>query len=246
MHKTILRDSAELIVINIRSVSDLKNDIDKYFVSICEGNSGNDLLIVKTSVKNLFTGKNETWKAGAIAEFFIHLHMIKNGFKMECLFQNLEERSIKKGFDGLYSLQREMWLMESKAGFASSKKVSHKNKVKEAYSDIKDKIQTKQANNPWQNAYNHACHKDVGASENIIEILKFHKNNYIMNRFPSVNDFNLIPCGTVFVEGKEWPSDLKIREEISEIISNMDCNKLKVVCVTAQTISMFEKYLEEE
>lgn len=45
---------------------------------------------------------------GAVAEFFVHLYLNILGLKQECLFLNLEENSIKKGFDSSIQIRRRM------------------------------------------------------------------------------------------------------------------------------------------
>ena len=99
-----ISDNAVLTIIDIENIDDAtKAVLDENFVLICEGNSGSELSTVKTRVKNLFSTKSQEWIMGATAEFFVHLYIRLTGFKQECLFLNLEENSIKKGFDGYYS-----------------------------------------------------------------------------------------------------------------------------------------------
>ncbi|MFY2508239.1 hypothetical protein ACN3E9_08105 [Vibrio pectenicida] len=107
---------------------------------------------------------------GAISEFFVHLYLQESGYKQEFLFFNLEEGSIKKGFDGFFSKNSDTFLLESKSGSIKSKKISHKDKLKSAYSDLENYVSGKSEkgkNNPWKNAYNHASHIDVGTEKSI-------------------------------------------------------------------------------
>ena len=60
---------------------------------------------------------------------------LKNTVKQEFLFFNLEENSIKKGFDGLFSKDSETFLVESKSGTILTKGISHRTKLKTAYTD---------------------------------------------------------------------------------------------------------------
>ncbi len=151
----------ELTVIDIEDLTeDVQAILDKYFVKICEGNSGNDILTVKKSVKDLYSSKNNEWIMGATAEFFVHLYVLLCGFKQECLFLNLEEGSIKKGFDGYYSYNGVEWLMESKSGLIGHEGVSHAAKVKLAMNDLENKVAGRDSkgkkgvpNNPWKNAW---------------------------------------------------------------------------------------------
>jgi hypothetical protein len=142
--------------------------IDANIVSICEGATDTELATIKQRLKaDLTPKKGSTLEMGTIAEFFGHLYLTEIGFKQEFLFLNLEERSIKKGFDGYYSLNNETWIFESKSGSIASQGASHQSKVSLAYSDLKDKISGNPANNPWKNAYNHASHIDVSTDETI-------------------------------------------------------------------------------
>ena len=99
----------EITIFEVEKISsEIIKCLDENLVSICEGeNSLSDLASVKLRIKKLFERKPETWQMGAIAEFFIHLYINLTGYRQECMFLNLEERSIKKGFDGYYSKANE-------------------------------------------------------------------------------------------------------------------------------------------
>ena len=175
-------ERAVLTIIDIENINEVvKATLDEYFVPICEGNSGSNLSTVKTRVRNLFATKEYEWIMGATAEFFVHLYIRLTGFKQECLFLNLEENSIKKGFDGYYSKDGQEWLMESKAGSIDSKGISHADKVTLAMNDLSKKVSGKDKsgkkklpNNPWQEAYAHASQYDVGTAANIRKNIKEH------------------------------------------------------------------------
>lgn len=125
--------------------------INKYLVKICEGDDSQEIIKVKKRLLKFIESKQETTKMGAIAEFFIHLYLNDSNYKQEFLFFNLEETSIKKGFDGVYTKENEMYIIESKSGDESTKTISHISKLKEAYSDLKkyfDGSSQKGNNNP--------------------------------------------------------------------------------------------------
>lgn len=153
--------------------------IDANIVSICEGATDTNLTTIKQRlIADLAPKKGSTLEMGAIAEFFGHLYLTEIGFKQEFLFLNLEERSIKKGFDGYYSFNDETWIYESKSGSAATKGATHKSKISLAYSDLNEKISGNSANNPWQNAYNHASQIDVGTSASVRQNLKALANAF--------------------------------------------------------------------
>src|SRR5690606_4526086 len=169
-----LSDGNELHIVDIESItSDLKNCIDSKLIKICEGNVSTDLQLVKNRViKFLTTKKGSTTELGAIAEFFIHLYLNQIGFEPQFLYLNLEEGSIKKGFDGYYSHIEEEWILESKSGSISTSGISHISKVKESYTDLEEKLAGNVKNNPWRNAYNHANLRDVGATDTVLGNIK--------------------------------------------------------------------------
>lgn len=247
--------SAVLTIIDIKNIDKaMKTVLDENFVLICEGNSGADLFTVKTHVKNLFSTKNAEWIMGATAEFFVHLYIRLMGFKQECLFLNLEENSIKKGFDGYYSKDGLEWLMESKAGSIESKDVSHAGKVTLAMSDLSAKVSGRDKsgkkelpNNPWREAYAHASQYDVGTATRIRQNIKELADDFTNGKFRSIEEFNTMPCGTVFLSGV-WsqPDHDFIRSEIERISDKLKGKQIHAICVTQRSTDLFMEYISSE
>lgn len=227
------------IVIDIDEAS-VQNQIAENIVSICEGNSETDLETIKIKLKDYLEPKGIRIRRGAIAEFYIHLFLKSLGYKQNCLFLNLEENSIKKGFDGYYVLQGNEWIVESKSGASTS--TTHKSKIEEAYSDLREKLTTKSRNNPWENAYNHAAHVSVGASEAILVKLKKLSNDYVRNVHLPLTEFCLMPCGTVF--NYDASSDT-IKETIYNRIKDAtDSMEYKKLCIMAISNRAYNAFLE--
>ncbi len=250
-----ISSNAYLTILDIENLDEaLLNELDYHFVSICEGNSGSCLSTVKTRVRNLFSTKNPDWIMGAVAEFFVHLYIRLIGFKQECLFLNLEENSIKKGFDGYYSKNGTEWLMESKAGSIDSKDISYAGKVTLAMNDLSLKVsgrgkngKKRSPNNPWQEAYAHANLYDVGTAASIRKNIKKLADDFTNGIFRSVEEFNTMPCGTVFLSGVWSPPDHDlIRKEIQLISDKLRGKQIHVVCATQRSIELFTKYIEME
>ncbi|TYB91592.1 MAG: hypothetical protein FXF54_08250 [Kosmotoga sp.] len=240
-----IAENIYLGVVNIKEIDDeLKKLIDQKLISICEGNSKSDLIKVKKRVLNFLKSKNEKMRKGAVAEFFVHLYLILSDYKQECMFFNLEENSIKKGFDGYYSKQNEEWIMESKSGNINSESVSHKSKVREAYNDLKTKLDGAATNNPWRNAYNHASHMDVGSEESIRLHIKKLSDEYDDDVYHNIKDFNIIPGSTIFLNGKWIENNINVLEEdIEELVKNFDFNNIIVLCITKKSLNLFINYL---
>lgn len=249
----MINDHIQLTIIDIEEISgELRRTLDDNFVEICEGESGTDILTVKKRVRDLFLTKNHDWQMGATAEFFVHLYIRLNGFKQECLYLNLEENSIKKGFDGYYSLGGQEWLMESKAGAATSKNASHSTKVSLAMRDLEKKVSGRDStegrtNNPWQEAYSHASHIDVGTSSKIRKHIKQLANEFTNGQYHSIEEFNTMPCGTIFLGGTwiKYDHDL-LKSKIFDLEKSLKGHNVHVICVTQKSTDLFLAYISKE
>lgn len=238
--------TSEVFIIEIDSISDeLKKCLDEKFITVCEGNVATDLTQVKKRLLDFLSTKSDsTIEMGAIAEFLIHIFLNDVGFEPQFLFFNLEENSIKKGFDGFYLLNDQSWILESKSGKITTEGVSHVGKVKEGYKDLKDKLAGVSPNNPWRNAYNHACHIDVGAALTVRDSIKKISDLYEKNVTQDISDFNIIPGSTIFLDGVWKTEDPdKLANQIDEAIEKLTYKAVKVVCVTKKSMSMFYDYL---
>lgn len=240
-----INDKVQVTIIDIDKIDESeKAYIDKAFVRICEGSSESDIATVKKRVARLFAGKKFEWKMGAIAEFFIHLYMLANNFKQEFLYLNLEENSIKKGFDGYYSKIGQDWLMESKAGSVESR-VSHASKVREAMKDLSNKVSGKTSNNPWQEAYSHASHIDVGSESAIRKKIKKLSDEFVNGKYNNIENFNTMPCGTIFLTGIwQQQNHEAIKKDIGGLLPMLEGTNIHVVCTTQKSVEMFLQYIE--
>ena len=224
--------------VNIQDIDEkLQSLIDENIASIWDGDFGTPIDVVKTEIFNFFKTKNDDIKKGAVAEFIIHLYLKVCGFRQECLFKNLEEGSIKKGFDGYYSFSNEEWIMESKSGSIDTDGISHKKKIKEAYDDLKDKIEGKVTNNPWSNAYNHAI--VAGTSTDILTNIKKLSINYVRKKFPDIRTLNIIPSSTIYYNGV-WDDNLvkPAHDTISQLSERFIYKKINIICVNKKSIDM--------
>lgn len=130
-----ITESVTAIVLDIDE-DKIQEQLANSVVAICEGNEETDLETIKIRLKDYLQPKKINQRMGAIAEFYIHLFLKSIGYKQEFLFLNLEENSIKKGFDGYYTYAEDEWILESKSGI----NITHKSKVQEAYNDLKKEI----------------------------------------------------------------------------------------------------------
>lgn len=246
----IISDSVRVVFIDYDSSDALKEMLDKHFVAICHGEkSPDDIKSIKLEIKDYLNNKKRFQKIGAVAEFFAHLYFINKGFKQECMFLNLEEASAKKGFDGVYTKDNKVLLLESKSR-SSGKNVNHNANIKVAYNDLCNKFSGKIKkgikNNPWRNAYNHASHKDVNSSTKLQEELRNLSNEYQQKQYKDISFFNIIPCSTIIDESKkDENSKGKIVEKIKKSILTLKYKSIIAVAISNRIYDFFLKYLED-
>lgn len=243
-----LSRGCHLHIIDIETISpELGELINDKIRVITEGNTTTDILLIKQRLINYLDGKKgSTLEMGAVAEFMIHLYLNARGFKQEFIYFNLEERSIKKGFDGYYTLNTEEWILESKSGSISTNNISHDSKIIEAYNDLTNKISDEDGNNPWRNAYNHACHIDVGSASDIIKNLKKLTDDFERKKYQNVANLNIMPASTIFLNGVWETLDFDvIRERLQVSFSSKSFKQLNILCLTKKTLSMLEDFLKQ-
>lgn len=233
-------EKGEIVVLSIGEIDDdIKRIIDKEIVAICFGNGRFTIRYAKEYIKDYLNMSDEDRKKGAVSEFFVHLYLKSRGFKQECLYTNLEENSPKKGFDGVYSEKAKVWYMESKSG--SNVNCEHKDKIGEAYRDLKAKFEGKVKNNPWLNAYNHA--QQVNANGDLLSIFSQYSMSFKKTSH-DIKDFNIIPASTLFLDDKSHQDDsLTIKDDVASYLSKKTYAKVVGICVSQNAIDEFEKYL---
>ena len=235
-------DKRNIFIITINEISEgLKTQLDKYICRIWAGENEEDIKHVKKEILEYITKKDRKKQIGAIAEFFIHLFLNYKGYTPYCLFQNLEENSLKKGFDGYFSLDGQEWIVESKS--TEDRSIKHHEKVNEAYNDLNNKITGRTSNNPWKNAYNHACNVNILAPENVRKQLDNLSKEFIDKKFHKLSEYNIIPCSTKFIEEKDIERSDIVHNTVLEKINLFEFNKISAICMNNGAEQFFMEYL---
>ena len=222
--------------------------IDSEICKIWDGDEDkeSDINVVKSQIKNLLDKKDKNKKHGLIAEFICHLFLRSLEYNQHFLFQNLEESSMKKGFDGLYKKDGEMWLFESKSSY--TKDSSHEKRIKEAYNDLLNKVEGNNTKNPgynpWRNAYNHANIRSVKYDETIIKSLSNLSKMYSQKEYSKIDEFNIMPSSTIYL-GDEWCqiNVSSLTEKLKEDITGYRYKKIHIICVNKKDINSFIDYI---
>lgn len=244
-----IREWAMLHIITMHSLTpEIITYLDEKILEIYSKWHDLDIKIAKIKILAYLQEKRDTTlEIWYIAEFFIHLYLNQIWYLQECLFKNLESgNDTKKGFDGYYSKDNEEWLMESKSGSILSKDISHKSKVQDAYTDLTQKVSGVSNNNPWENAYMHASL--AKSNESIVKNIKKLSDNYTLKTYAKIDDFNIIPSSTIFLDWKvstintvECCDD--VEKDIVSWISTKKYKNINVICITHETKDFFLKYL---
>jgi len=227
----------DYITIHFLNIDEIEHDFEELIIAsirqICGGRySEYSLDFFKGRLTDFFREKlsDRRTAMGAIAEFIIHVHLNNLSFSQECMFFNLEELSIKKGFDGYYSFGGEQWIMESKSSEDIEKK--HDGKIREAYSDLKNKIETRVSNNPWYNAYNHMRTVNVNTDVSIVSRVRQFSEEFQRGTYQQIANFNIMPCSTLYL-GDSWTpiNNDELETKLTELCQRIDYQKIHIICI---------------
>lgn len=217
---------------------DVKIFIENEITDIWNPNLGYSLDNIKKDIYNNIKEKTNMQKHGMCAEFFMHLILRDLGYNQKCLFSNLEERSMKKGFDGFYEYNNEFWIAESKCAITNAK---HKDKIKEALDSIEEKINNTNGNDPWKNAISHINNRvKIDENQSLIKKVAALSQDYINNISHTSSEFNIIPTSTLFVNNQ---TNKEIKEEINDLIFTKKIKEMMILCIDNNVYDEFIKYL---
>lgn len=244
----VLSEKLTLNLLNIENYS-------KEFIELIEQEIGHirngdlsdeDIIYIKKSIKRWFQkkGEDERPKIGYVAEFISHLYLRTKKFEQYFLFKNLEDNGPKKGFDGLYLKDEEIWLLESKS--TGDFKKNHATKISEAYKDIKNKIESLNLkdNNPWENSKNHLENRNIKENENLSKKINKLSEDFL-NQIPhKIEEYNIIPSSTIFMGDKFKITDNeKLKIKLEGLCKDFGAKKLNVLCVNKKSIDDFIKFI---
>jgi len=217
-----------------------KELLDKNLVSISSGDTPYSLESIKSNILSFLNSKTEKQQIGSIAELFSHVFFRELNYKQEFLYSNLEENSLKKGFDGLYSKDSKYWLVESKS--TKTKGVLHKNRINDAIKDLSDKVSGKTTNDPFKNAVNHIKAVRDDFNKSLLKDVRKLSLDYSNGIYTSISYFNIIPTSTLFVDHTQLVDE--IEKDLINIIDGKEFADIILVCIDNKVISDFFLYLK--
>ncbi|MBD3903030.1 hypothetical protein NAL32_08380 [Chryseobacterium sp. Ch-15] len=251
--KTKISDKITLHFLSIDDYSPrLKKHIEESIHFIWNGDNEviedpTDISITKLEILKLLEGKSAEQKIGIVSEFICHLYLRANKFKQHFLFRNLEEKGMKKGFDGVYLIDDDYYVYESKSSLETTITSTHNGNVSEAYRDLKGKIEgDNTANDPWRNAYNHSNMRTIDFNQTISQILKNLSKDYVSGTYSQIKDYNIIPSSTIYL-GTRY-SDIEkttLKSNLAKLLGKYNFKSINAICINKKSIENFIDYLNE-
>src|SRR5690625_361756 len=233
--------------VNIEKIdNNLAKYIDDKLIKICKGKREVKLPTVKKEfIKYLEPKKQSTLMTGSVSEFFIHVFLNSQQFKQEFLYFNLEENSIKKGFDGYYSKDNKDWVLESKSTCQNNKK--HKEILAIGFRGLKEKIEgIDNKNNPWEEAYHHASLGAVAAEDSLLQKINVLAEQYINEEYGEIKSFDIMVSSTIFLEDNWTEMNLEdLKNDITDSLGNKNYNSLIAICLNKKSTVHLLEYLKK-
>jgi hypothetical protein len=234
----------EVYISKIDKISDFDDQfLMKFIVEIISGRQSDYTLdyILSVLIDRLEKNLDERKKHGYIAELLSCCILRDYGFSQEYCCENLEENSMKKGFDGLYSKEEKLYILESKSSYSFRiHGDKHATTVRKAYADINNRFTYGTTNNPWANAVYHA--KAAKTKDTLVKQLTELSSKWQKGVFGKNEDNNIILASTIFSE-TIFENALNY-EYIQEIIDNHNVKDEIVLLNELKTSNIILDYLK--
>jgi hypothetical protein len=240
---------------------DLKEIIRRQLSSVCHGASKASKTKKAYNYKNTvnsflerYEKKTPKTKVGMIGELLTHIIILQYlpDFNTVSPFFNMEEKSIKKGFDIImYSrTKNELWITEVKSGELHQEKDSNEtNKILlgKAKADLKTRLNENE-NTLWENAINGASIaldniKDT--KEAVIAILD-NIEDEIMDKRAASTDKNVILVTSLFSNLKDEIQEQHIKNFSISTTEEKIFKSLLVLSIQKNTYKKVVEFLKKE
>ncbi|WP_335640963.1 hypothetical protein [Loktanella salsilacus] len=248
--------------INLISIDDFTVELEalirERFSEICWGpaalRSGSAAHNYKNTMRSMWrriSTKSEATKIGMIGELLTHLFLVGEDRKFQSvnMLFNLEEASIKKGFDLVVraSANDEIYLVEVKSSAiarinAESKAIAMLNK---GDADIFGKLNNP-ADNLWSNALHHCSSalRKTDLRDKIEEILSHFQDEAFTA--PSAAAHNVILAGVGFNAGKAFCEAVKLQTKIDGKANWNQYKSLEFFIAQKETFQATIDFIEKE
>lgn len=240
---------------------DFKSLIRKQLSSVCHGPSKaawkRRAYSYKSTLKGFlerYDSKTNDIKIGMIGELLTHLLILEYfpEFNTVSPYFNMEEKSIKKGFDIiLFSLEdNEIWITEVKSGELHNNKNANQTNsalLSKAKSDLKARL-NENATTLWENAINGALvalENKRDTKDAVLEILGEFEDEVEENKAIST-DKNVILVTSLFANLSDQIEERRLKRYSDNVIKQKLFKELVVFSIQKNTYKRVVDFLKEE
>ncbi|MCB2356411.1 DUF1837 domain-containing protein [Clostridium estertheticum] len=240
---------------------DLKNLIKKQLSSVCNGtskaSSDRKAYSYKSTIKEFlkrYNTKPLKTKIGMVGELLTHILILNyfTEFNTVSPYFNLEERSIKKGFDiVLYSTNdNALWITEVKSGqLHKDKSVNETNKdlLRTANRDLERRLNENEVS-IWENAINGASivlDKNKDMKDAVIEILGSISDEIVDENGIS-NDKNVILVSSLFSSLSDEIKENEVKTTYNTLENKNNFNNLIAFSIQKGTYTKVIEFFKKE
>lgn len=239
----------------------LKKTLRSQLVAICYGGLFMDLMYKRYSYKNTvkefikrYEDKDNNKKKGLIGELLVHLLITEffPDFETVTPFFNMEERSVKKGYDIVLTEKNRasVWLIEVKSGELHKNKNSDSTIIElidNAKRDLKKRL-NEENQSLWQEAINGArlAYKSSNdMKEVVVDILENYGDEASEGVFKS-EDKNIFVSSVLFADLKDCVCETTISLKQKRLKKDNVFNQIFILAVQKGTYQKVYEFLRNE
>lgn len=240
---------------------ELKTALRENLTRICHGvdQASRDRAIFKypATLKafwDRYSSKPEKTQIGMLGELLAHVVILKNfpNFDVVSPFFNMEEKSIRKGFDLLlYELgKNNVWITEVKSGELGVGKTpcaATRALLSKARDDLKGRL-AEQEQNHWLNAIN-AAQKSIKAKtdykDSVLAILEM-EGDMVESNSATASDNNVFLISALFSDVSHRVVETTISQFAADTIGKSIFKTVFVLSLQKGTLQKLEDFLREE
>lgn len=201
-----------------------------------------------------YSSKTKKTQIGMLGELLSHVVILKlfPDFDVVSPFFNMEEKSIRKGFDLLLykSSSNEVWITEVKSGGLAKDKTpctATRDLLAKARDDLKVRLAEQELNH-WQNAINAArssIHSKADFRESVLEILELEGDMAVENSATAA-DNNVFLISALFHDVSKRVAKQTISKFTADLTGRAIFKTVLVLSLHKGTLECLEDFLKEE
>ncbi len=240
---------------------DLKSVIRCRLSAICHGidkaSSNRKMYCYKKTLEAFverYDSKTDDQKKGMIGELLLHILLAEviDEFEVNSLFFNMEEKSVKKGFDVILTKlhSTELWIAEVKSGELHKDKDSSQTVVSlinTAQNDLNKRLNEDNVT-LWLNAVHGAqiaISEERNEKDAIISILEDYGDNASDDQICS-REMNVVLVGTLFNQLSDPIEEQSISKKHKKVVDSAIFKEAYIIAIQQETYQEIFDFIESE